>query len=124
MVATPLVEPYIEAGRELIMNLDASGFGVEAALWLYRPESYEWRLLIASPVVDERGPQEAYRKVQTFVHVNPLLSLRNVSVVSPTAEIIQALRRVIKTGPGISDIRMTANSINGFFIEDALIYRL
>ena len=124
MVATPLVEPYIEAGRELIKRLDDSGFPVEAALWIYRSESYDWRLLIATPIYDSAGPQEAYSKIQAFVTSSPFLSLRNVSVVSPTAEIIQLLRRAIKTGPGISTIRLTGNAIDGVFIDDALVYRL
>jgi hypothetical protein len=124
MVATPLVDTYIDAGRRLIQALDESGFEIEAALWLYHTEPNEWRLLLALPLVDEIGPREVYRKIQAQVSASSLLTLRNVSVVSPEAEIIRLLRGAVKTGPGISTIRLSGNVFDGVFVDDALVYRL
>jgi hypothetical protein len=38
--------------------------------------------------------------------------------------LVLLLRKAIVTGPGISGIRFTSNSVNGTFIDDAYIYRL
>ena len=37
--------------------------------------------------------------------------------------LVQALCQLIRTGPGISSIRVTDSSANGVYIDDALIYR-
>ena len=122
MVAAPLVEPFIEAGRKLVEALDRASFPIEAAVWRYFPDASEWRLVIASKLVDQVGPRETYKTLQPLLGTD--LSLRDVSVVSPQDDFVRLLRKAIRTGPGISSIRFTGNTIDGVFIEDALIYRL
>jgi hypothetical protein len=137
-----LVEKDIEDGRKLIEALDQADFRVHAALWFYFSDSEEWRLMIATPLVDEQGPKETYTRVQSVlaklfktsrfvpihgfpqVEVSTGISLKDISVVSPKHNIIQALRAAIRTGPGISGIRLTRNAFNNVFIEDAYIYRM
>ncbi|HWE37321.1 MAG TPA: hypothetical protein VG406_12205 [Isosphaeraceae bacterium] len=66
MDTTVLVDEQIdriEAGRELLRRLGASGFDVAAAGWVKESESGRWYLYIVSPVVDECGPLAAYRRV-------------------------------------------------------------
>lgn len=122
-----LVDSDIKAGEVLLNKLDEIKFKVKAALWFYSTDSEEWRLIFASPTVDEKGPKNAYEKVQS--HLQGLkkqhkLSLQNISLVSPNDKLIKLLRTAIKTGPGISGIRFTKNVINNVLIEDAYIYRL
>ena len=52
------------------------------------------------------------------------LALEDIVMAKPDAPVIQLLRQVVATGPGISGIRFTSNVINGTLIEDAYIYRL
>ena len=52
------------------------------------------------------------------------VSLEDIVLAKPDAQIIRLLAQAIATGPGISNIRFTHNAINGTLIEDALIYRL
>ena len=111
------------------IKLDEINFEVKGALWFYLSEPKEWRLIFASPAVDKNGPKEAYEKVQSQLEKlkqkQPYeLSLDNVSLVSPSDNLIKLLKSAIKTGPGISDIRFTRNVINNVFIEDAYIYRV
>jgi hypothetical protein len=122
-----LVDADIKAGEALLSKLDEIEFDVKAALWFYVQDSEEWRLIIASPIVDKDGPKKAYEKVQLQLQgLNGRyeLSLRNISLVSPGDKLIKALESVIRTGKSISHIRFTRNVINGLFIEDAYIYRL
>ena len=65
MDQTALVETDIQIGEEATRALDESkALPVRACLWQYVPEAAEWRLLVASPLVDEKGPREAYTRIQ------------------------------------------------------------
>jgi len=127
MDKTSLVEKDIEEAKRLIKALDESQFEVKAALWFYLIDSDEWRLLIASPFVEENGPKRAYNFIQReLARMSPSskISLKEISVLSPQDDLINLLRKAIRTGPGISGIRFTRNVIDNRFIEDAYIYRL
>jgi hypothetical protein len=127
MGKTTLVDTDIEDGEALLNKLDESKFNVKAALWLYMPDPEEWRLILASPIVDMKGPKKAYETVQSQLQgigQKDKLSLQNISLVSPDDKLIKALKSVFGRDKKISHIRFTHNVINGLFIEDAYIYRL
>lgn len=122
-----LVDEDMKAGEVLLNKLDEAEFNVTAALWFYMQDSEEWRLILASPVVDTDGRKKAYETVQSQLKEldgRYHLSLRNISLVSPADKLIKLLKSAIKTGEKISHIRFTRNVINNVFIEDAYIYRL
>ena len=127
VVREPLLEAMIESGRRLIGLLDTSKFDIIAALWLYTSSAGEWRLVLATPLVEDRGPQPIYERIRSVLHEHadqvPGLSLSNISVVSPEEALVKALRTAIKTDKSLHSIRFTRNRINDLFIEDALIYR-
>lgn len=121
-----LVKECVEEGKELIKALDETQFEVRAAMWFYLSDSDEWRLFIASPYVEEKGPKKAYSFIQSKLEtLSPSeISLKNISVLSHNHDLINLLRKAIQTGPGISDIRFTQNVIDNKLIEDAYIYRM
>lgn len=122
-----LVEADMRAGETLLRDLDQQQLAITAALWLYSSDSNEWRLVIASPLYDAQGPMAAYKAVQPLVESLKDrfdIALQNISIVSPSNPLIQLLSAAIKTGPDISHIRMSRNTINNQYIEDAYIYRL
>jgi hypothetical protein len=122
-----LVDADMKAGEALLNKLDETEFDVKAALWFYMPDSEEWRLILASPTVDSDGPKKAYEKVQSELQgldQGYELSLQNISLISPSDNLIKVLKSAVKTGKKISHIRFTRNVINNVFIEDAYIYRL
>jgi hypothetical protein len=127
MDKTALVEKDIEEGRRLIEALDNAGFQVRAVLWFYFAESDEWRLIVASPLVEKKGPKGAYALIQAVLaQLSPpsKISLSEISVVSLEQDLIRLLKMAIQTGPDISGIRFTRNTVNNTFIEDAYIYRM
>ncbi|HLB90254.1 MAG TPA: hypothetical protein VJK29_21525 [Terriglobales bacterium] len=127
MVTTTLVERDIEDGKRLIKALDESEFKVRSALWFYVSEADKWVLYIASPIFDEKGPSSGYAALQkVLLGISPRLglSLGDVAVVSPNDDLIKLLRSAVRTGPGISTMRFSRNTINGVFIQDALLYRV
>jgi len=128
MVKEMLTRQMIEAGTKLIHFLDQANVAVTASLWLYKPESNIWRLIIASPEVEANGPKKVYQKIQTILfktrEKQPGVGLGDISVVKTDDPIISLLRVAIRTGGKISGIRFSKNTINGHFIEDAYIYRM
>lgn len=127
MDKTLLVDKDIEDGKRLVEALDISGFPVTSALWFYLTDSDEWRLLLASPWMVEKGPKKTYALIQSVIaESEPPLSilLKRISVMNPENKLIQLLRTAITTEHELSEIRFTRNTINNIFIEDALIYRL
>lgn len=127
MVKTALVEKDIEEGKRLIEELDKTNFRVQAALWFYLADSDEWRLLIASSFVEKEGPRKSYNFIQTVLaKISPPseISLKDISVLSPSHDLIKLIKLAIRTGPCISGIRFTRNVINNTLIEDAYIYRI
>lgn len=129
MAKTSLVEPDIAGGARLVEALDRAGLQVKAAFWFLIPELSVWRLFLASPIVVEQGRRAAYERVQEVLGELRSAgveapSLDNISAVSPDDEIVRLLSTAVRTGPGISEIRFTSNTINGVFIEDAVIYRV
>ncbi len=123
-----LTKEMIEAGAELTRLLDQAHLAVSASLWLYIAESSIWRLIIASPEVGTYGPQKAYQKIQPvlsqILEEKPSIGLKDISVIENDNPLLVLLRVAIRTGDGISGIRLSGNTINGHFIEDAYIYRL
>lgn len=112
--------------RELIKALDASGLDVRAAFWFYREESEAWRLYIATPLVKEQGPREAYSRILTVLKKDDIhsIDLSNISAIDPTDGLVTVLSLAIDTGPGITDVSLNGNSINGVHVRAAHIYRM
>jgi hypothetical protein len=128
MVARTLVEKDIEGGSRLLDELDRQkDMEVSSALWFYLEDSDEYRLLLASRLVDEKGPLAAYTVVQDALSKVPegvRPSFTDISVVSPSDDRLRAIASAVKTGSGIQRIRFSRNVVDGIYIEDALIYRL
>ena len=107
MDETALVESDIIRGEELIGVLDKAEFPVSTALWLYASDRYaQWRLVIATPLVDDQGPLGAYKKLDKIVRKdlpNLVLFLQQVQLVSPSDSLIQSLKKTYRLGKGIFD---------------------
>jgi hypothetical protein len=116
-------EVDIGGGAQLIERLDAAGFPLVAALWYFNPDASEWRLLLASPRVDEAGPRRAYEEVLTQLDALklPSLSLANVIVRSPNEPLIAALRASFR-GTGRSATWIRGEAVNSLYVGHAYLY--
>ena len=123
-----LTKEMIQAGADLVHRLDAAQLEVSASLWLYIPDANLWRLVIASPAVTNEGPKRVYQKIQSVLSQVPdaayKVTLSDISVVEHTDPLVTVLRTAVKTGMGRSGLRVSRNTINGHFIEDAYLYRV
>ena len=126
MVKRQLVSLKEAEGERLLRLLDQSDFPVNSALWFFF-EDEEWRLVLATSLVDSEGPRGAYERLQNFLTQSSPdfdLSLEEVTLVGPRHSLLEILRRAIVTGPGISRVRFTESTVDNVFIDDALIYRV
>lgn len=146
MVKTLLVDQDLKDGRRLLERLNTEEAGValtwgkhragvvaradvrvQAAFWWYFAESQEWRLVIATPLVDEVGPLSAYGVIQARLSaIKPPLSLalQNISLISPRDPRVKAFKKAMKVAPDPFGVRFTRSALNGTYVEDAYVYRL
>jgi len=130
MVKNSLVEADLLAGKRLVTALSVppynSIFKLQAAFWLYDQESQEWRLYLATPLVEEFGSLAAYTNLQQPLRsIQPTdLSLENISVSSPRKPLVKAIKRASRIPNGSEGIRLTRNTISGMYIDDAYVYKL
>lgn len=129
MVTPELVNRDIDDGKTLVQQLDQDQFSVTAAFWYYRPEDENWKLIIGSNIVGREGPTEAYRRLgKTMKRIKTEggrkfeLESSRVELVKPKTPLLDLLKKAVKA-PGIQSIRFSKNTINGVYVEDALIYR-
>ena len=125
MDKTILVDSDIQNGKQQVIALDNSRFDFNGALWLLTSTG-DWHFIVSSPCVDTIGPKKCYESIQSIAETipeNQRIPFEQIAVVSPKDIVIQLLRKAIRA-EGICEIRFSKNTINGVFIEDALIYRL
>jgi hypothetical protein len=129
MVKTSLVESDIAHGRKLLDELKRidSHFLVQAAFWLYRPEVFEWRLYIATPLVDQRGPASAYTDVQGALRTlakPSWISMQDISVVSPNDRLVKVIKKSVRIPIGANGVRFARTRVDDIYLEDAYVYRV
>ena len=125
LVKEALTDQMITAGAELTERLDRAQWPVVASLWLFDSENNHWRLVLASPAVNQDGPRESYRHVSNALReMNTGVQLENVSVVSPEDPVVQVFRSAYRTGRDIEGRRVFRSAINGHFVDDAYLYRI
>ncbi len=126
LVKEALTEEMIRTGASVVEALDRQNFALDAALWLYLSDTNQWRLLLASPQIRVAGPRKAYTRLLHAIrnaHVHGV-SLENLALLDSRDPFIQLFKHLVRTDRTDSPQRISRNTINGQFIEDALIYRM
>lgn len=121
MVKTALVDKYINEGRTLIAALKRENFIIDTAMWFYSEELDEWQLMIATPLVDEVGLRETYRRIQSILTKLPSISLSliDVSILSPQNHLINAIKGTVGQSKNIT---LKGTVVDGILVNDAYIY--
>lgn len=128
MATTTLVDKNsIDLGRRVIAALSRAGIPVALGLWAFTSEPEEWRLTIATPVVDELGSLAAYGKVRKALQkagIESEFPLMHVFLRSPKDRVLRSLQKESQAlaNLGREDYRLVNASIEGSFVEDAYLY--
>ncbi len=124
-----LVESLINDAVALIKKLDEAGTSPTFAAWYYYDDADEWRLLIASTVLDpllQKQEAVAYRKIiEALASTTPVvLGVSDLKLVATNYQLLQALRFLISTDPtGIVRAHFKDCTMNGIFIKELVILR-
>lgn len=126
MATTTLVGDLIAEGREVLTQLEASGIGIDTALWLQDEDTDEWRLVIASAYVDRYGSRAVYERLSALLTSLRLPSLRidDISVRTTRDRLITDLKRLVGTNDDLHEIRLDYVAIGGQLFRSARIYRV
>lgn len=128
MYVEALTAPDIEFGKALWQSLrtDGRSFPINGILWLFRLESGQWHLLIATPRVDAVGPKAAYEELANVMKNSPSgwSQLRKVELISPNHPFYQGLRSVFGKTASVEGARLGNTQIGGTFIDDAYLYEI
>ena len=124
MVKAPLVGPDALTRQQILDALDAAALNVKVAVYLYADEYEDWRLFLASPLLDKleykNGPvHKAFEKAGMSISHEPTLMILPMS-----DPFIRELRKTWGKSPYAEGRRIGPESIGGRFIEDGIIYRV
>jgi hypothetical protein len=128
MATTALVDKgSIDLGRKVIAALSRAGIPVAVGFWAFVSEPEEWRLTIATPLVDELGPLAAYGKVNKALDKSGVpagFALGRIFLRSPKDRVLRALQKESRAlgNLGYEDYRLVNASIEGSFVEEAYLY--
>jgi len=128
MVKEQLTSEMIQLGKDVLNRLDDTELDIRSALWFYLEDSEKWRLILATPQVRVEGPKKVYQQVKRVLSQieseRTVIDLKDISVVEENHSIIKIISAAVGKISGVSEERFSRNTINGHYIEDALIYRL
>ncbi|MFZ0814718.1 MAG: hypothetical protein WAM78_04325 [Candidatus Sulfotelmatobacter sp.] len=126
--------PYVDAlttldidfGRQLWQALRQNKiFPALGVFWLLGSEN-GWRLMVATPRVDEVGRRKAYEELGNLRRGvvpgagQPLL----VELISPRTPLYQALRSVFARTASVEGARLGNTQVGGMYIDDAYLYEI
>ena len=124
MVTEQLTDQMRADGRALTRALDYANMRLSSAFWFYFEEANQWRYVFVSPLVDEVGPKEVYKKVQKVLSqtniVLTTVGLTNIVAVPAKLPLAQFLGAVSKSG----EVPNTPPDVDERFINNAYVYRV
>jgi hypothetical protein len=137
VVTDALTPEMVEAGADLLRQLDQANLPVKAAFWMHREESASWRLMLALPGVKTTGSGKYYSAILKILNavkvidcisqeklLTPQVSLQNITVMDADDPLISVLKSAFNTGDEIATLRVPPLVLKGVPIDDLLIYRL
>ena len=124
MATATLVNSDIEIGRRIVAALTRAAIPVTVYLWAFIPQLQEWQFIVATPLVDTKGPLAAYSEVNKALQKEGVfddIPLRRIFLRSPNDRVLKSLERESRAVPQEA-FRVVNESIGGNFVEDAYLY--
>lgn len=126
--------PYVDSltawdldfGKQLWQVLrDNKTFPAQGMFWLLESEN-GWRLLIATPRIDQVGRRKAYEELAAITRgvVPGANQPLRIEIISPREPLYQALRAVFGNTASVEGARLGNTQVGGMFIEDAYLYEI
>jgi len=125
MDSATLLNVNVDAGANLVRELDARQISPETAAWIYFSDRDQWRLLLQFDVAGEKHATlvEIARILGTRDDIAQGISMGQVAVVGPDDDLAASIKSVVHTGAGVSNMPIGPSYALGNYIEKGLIYR-
>jgi hypothetical protein len=127
LVKEILSSDEIDAGRELLEQLDNTPLNVIAAYWIFVPDVGEWRLVFVSRQVKTKGPLWGYMQIFQLLNLDPKLSFLiqsdRISVEGPNYSSYREILSAVNSKKKLTGVRFNHLVVGGQ-IADLYIYRL
>src|SRR5579863_136779 len=124
MATATLVNNDIEIGRRIVAALTRASIPVTVYLWAFIPQLQEWQFMVATPLVDTKGPLAAYGEVNRALQKEGVFEdvpLRRIFLKSPNDRVLKSLEKESRALPQ-ETFRVVNEQIAGNFVEDAYLY--
>jgi hypothetical protein len=124
MATAALVNNDIEIGRRIVAALTRVSIPVTVYLWAFIPQLREWQFMVATPLVDTKGPLAAYGEVNKALQREGVfedIPLRRIFLKSPNDRVLKSLEKDSKAIPQEA-FRVVNEQIAESFVEDAYVY--
>ena len=124
MATATLVINDIEVGRRIVAALTRASIPVTVYLWAFVPQLQEWQFMVATPLVDTKGPLAAYGEVNKALQKEGIfddLPVRRIFLKSPNDRVLKALEKESRAIPQEA-FRVVNEQIACNFVEDAYVY--
>jgi hypothetical protein len=124
MATAALVNNDIDIGRRIVAALTREAIPVTVYLWAFIPQLQEWQFIIATPLVDSKGPLAAYAEVNKALQKEGVFDdvpLRRIFLKSPSDRVLKSLEKESRAVPHEA-FRVVNEQIAGNFVEDAYVY--
>lgn len=121
-----LVNEDLDKGLKALSALDQSGFNISVALWASFSDYEEPRLVLASRMLDQKQPLDAYGAVLDALRGKKLSGHWSPSllILKMADPFIKDLRRIFGHAADVQGMRLGGQSFGGRYISDAYVYRI
>lgn len=124
VVREPLTSEMKTAGVEVIRSLRSAGMDLDLTFWLYTSDSNDWRLMIATPLVDTEGPRKTYARIgkalPNYIDKIREFDMLSITVISPNDKLVRSLKSVnLTSGQAAQRVRGLVKDV---YIEDSYVY--
>jgi hypothetical protein len=125
LLKEPLEDAMIREGEAITSQLEELGVPLTASFWLYTSERNDWRLTIASPLVNSEGELAVLHMVgKALDALNLSITYFNViSVISTNAPVVRALSTLTPNGVLVRSKRFNG-VFDRYYIDDVYLYRI
>jgi len=119
MVKKKLVVALITDGARLLRELDRQNFPVDTMFWVHFQEEDYWRLVIASPLVNQQGGLAGYRRLNELVRGIEMagITLEDISLVDPASSQFESFLSLASSSGRL------ATGPEWVEFEEAVVYR-
>jgi hypothetical protein len=124
MATATLVNNDIEIGRRIVTALTRASIPVTVYLWAFIPQLQEWQFMVATPLIDTKGPLAAYGEVNKALQKEGVFDevpSRRIFLKSPNDPVLKSLEKESRAIPREA-FRVVNEQIAGNFVEDAYVY--